>query len=116
MDDFTPVQEAWLSWIEPGGFIRPHRDAGPWWERWQVPITAAGMFRAATDTVPTDGVPFRVEQWKRHAVVNDTDRPRVHLVVDRAVRLPMPAEPFHLFPVPADMADLVDRSLCGTST
>lgn len=115
LERFAPVREAWLSWIAPGGFIRPHRDAGPWWERWQVPIAAAGAFRGDGDTVPVDGVPFPVEHWNPHAVINDTDRSRIHLVIDRAVRLPLPARPFHLFPVPDDMADLVDRSLHGAT-
>jgi hypothetical protein len=72
LEPFAPVWDAWLSWIEPGGWIAPHRDAGPHRERWQLPIS------------PT-GEAFRVEHWAPHAVWNDTPRPRVHLVVDRDV-------------------------------
>ena len=108
-----PVRESWLSWIGPGGFIVPHRDAGPWLERWQVPIMAAGEWHGDVVSVPVDGRAFRVEHWLPHAVANDSDRPRVHMVVDRDVKLNLPALPFELFPVPDSMAGLVDRSLHG---
>lgn len=107
----APVHGAWLSWIDPGGFIVPHRDAGPWRERWQVPIAAAGRFHHDTDTfAPADGVAFAVQHWRPHAVVNDTDRPRIHVVVDRDVWLPLDPLPFAVFPVPDHMTDLVARS------
>lgn len=78
--DFEPVDKAWLSWIDPGGYIVPHADAGPWKERWHVPIQAAGLFN---DERPQDAVAFRVEHWLKHSVTNDTDHPRIHLVIDR---------------------------------
>lgn len=105
LDAFAPVWGAWLSWINPGGFVAPHRDAGPWRERWQVPIQAAGLFD--TDR-PTDGVVFPVQHWREHSVWNDTDRPRIHLVLDRAVFLDRPPEPFALFPVPAERAHFIE--------
>ena len=111
LDHLAPIREAWLSRIEPGGFIAPHRDAGPWRERWQVPINAAGDWCAGETFTPADGVAFRVEHWAPHAVVNRTDRARIHLVVDRDIHIPRPAEPFELFPVPNEMTDLVRRSL-----
>lgn len=97
LDALAPVHGAWLSWIDPGGFIRPHRDAGPWRERWQVPIQAAGDFHAVDTFTPADGVAFQVTHWERHSVTNDTDRPRIHLVVDRDVLLDRPPLPFTLF-------------------
>lgn len=110
LDELAPVHEAWLSWIDPGGFIIPHRDAGPWRERWQVPILAAGEFHADETTVPIDGRAFPVTHWRPHAVTNRTDHPRIHLVLDRDVWLDEPHAPFALFPVPDDMTDLVSAA------
>jgi hypothetical protein len=72
LEPYQPVAEAWLSWIDPGGYVVPHRDQGPHHERWQLPIDSPLA-------------PFRVKQWESHEVRNTTDRPRVHLVIDRAV-------------------------------
>jgi quercetin dioxygenase-like cupin family protein len=86
LDDFAPVAEAWLSHMEPGADIPLHKDASPWKERWQVPIQPAGRMTVdGEDIEQVAGVPFQVEHWKWHEVVNDTDRPRIHLVIDRDV-------------------------------
>ena len=86
LDDFAPVANAWLSHIEPGGDIPLHRDASPWLERWQIPIQPAGSFIIdGEEQEQTAGVPFQVAHWLWHRVVNDTDRARIHLVVDRDV-------------------------------
>jgi hypothetical protein len=85
LDEYTPVHDAWLSWIDPGGYIVAHRDKGPHRERWQVPVSTAGwMEQNGVRSTATDGVPFRVEQWLPHAVGNPTTNPRIHLVIDRA--------------------------------
>ena len=84
-DGFAPVKLAWLSWIEPGGFIRPHVDAGPHYERWQVPIRPSGSMTVDGDTfTAVAGVPFQVFHWLPHSVTVG-DSPRVHLVIDRDV-------------------------------
>lgn len=94
LSDFEPVKEAWISHIDPGGYIRLHRDAGPHYERWQIPIQPAGTF--TVDGVLIDqqpGVPFQVEHWKWHEVCNDSNCSRIHLVVDRDVVVrPEPTE------------------------
>lgn len=110
LDELAPVHEAWLSWIDPGGFIVPHRDAGPWRERWQVPIVAAGDWHADETTTPVDGEAFTVTHWQPHAVSNRTGHARIHLVVDRDVWLDVPVAPFAVFDVPPDMADLVSAA------
>lgn len=107
LDVFAPVRAAFLSWLDPGGFIAPHRDRGPYYERWQVPIQASGWF---DDERPVDGVAFPVEHWKPHAVWNDGDQPRIHIVIDRDIPAGHPPEPFTAFPVPAEFAHLVDRA------
>lgn len=111
LDSIAPVWEAWLSWIDPGGFITPHRDAGPWRERWQIPIQPAGDWRGEETFQATAGVAFPVKHWDRHAVVNPTDHPRIHVVIDRDVWLDRPPEPFKVYPIPDDMTDMVLRSL-----
>lgn len=83
---FAPVRDAWLSWIDPGGFILEHTDRGPFYERWQLPIATAGtMTQDGLTGAAEDGVPFRVAHWSPHSVENPSDRPRVHLIVDRDV-------------------------------
>lgn len=105
--EFAPVRDSWLSWIDPGGFIVPHRDSGPWFERWQVPIQASGLF---DDHRPEDGRPFKVSHWCEHYVWNDGDAPRVHLVIDRDIPLDLPSEPFAVFPIPPHMTELVEAA------
>lgn len=86
LSDFEPVKEVWISRIEPGGFIKPHRDAGPHYDRWQIPIQPAGTFTVnGIDIDQKPGVPFQVEHWEWHEIRNETDRPRIHLVIDRDV-------------------------------
>lgn len=78
LDEFEPVWSAWLSRIEPGGFIVRHIDAGPYHERWHVPISPAGE-----GLTGEAGVAFPVRHWEPHAVTNPTQRPRIHIVLDR---------------------------------
>lgn len=85
LDGFEPVWSAWLSWIEPGGYIVTHRDGGPYRERWQVPIVP-GDFNGTTAQA---GVPFRVAHWEPHRV-DPQPGPRIHLVIDRDVLLDVP--------------------------
>lgn len=84
--ELQPVREAWLSLIEPGGFIVEHIDPGPRYERWQVPFTEAGTLYEDGRTVPHEvGVPFIVHHDRWHSVTNNTDQPRISLVVDRDI-------------------------------
>jgi hypothetical protein len=96
LDGLAPVAEAWVSWIEPGGHVVEHIDAGPHRERWQVPLSEDG--RLITDGVPVAhqvGVPFPVRHWEWHEVDNRTGTgPRVSLVVDRDVIVKPDRTPF----------------------
>ena len=95
---------------EPGGFIVPHRDPAPWFERWQVPIATAGQWHyGADDSAADPGVAFPVRHWEPHAVTNRTAAARVHIVVDRDIRIDRDPLPFHIFP-PAGMADMIERT------
>ena len=102
---FAPVHGAWLSSLEPGGFIAEHIDAGPYRERWQVPFTADGcLSQCGTDVTHEVGVPFRVRHHDWHSVRNDSDRRRVSLVIDRAVLLPIPSAPLQVRPITREMS------------
>jgi hypothetical protein len=90
LDQFAPVRSAWLSMLEPGGYIVEHIDAGPYYERWQLPFTT-GSYGSFTQQA---GVPFPVRHYDWHHVTNDTDEPRISLVIDRDVPLPIPSAPF----------------------
>lgn len=92
LDRFAPVHEAWLSWIDPGGFIVSHTDAGPYRERWQVPLRPSG--RWGEETIHRIGEPFQVSHWEPHSVTNDGLGPRIHLVVDRDVIVNPSTAPF----------------------
>lgn len=82
-DGFAPVHTAWLSWIDAGGFIRTHIDAGPHRDRWQVPIRPSGTMTVDGEKMWAEaGVPFQVRHWLPHSVMVGTT-PRVHLVIDR---------------------------------
>lgn len=108
-DALHPVKDAWLSWIDPGGFIAPHRDPGPWWERWQIPIVTSGEWHGDSTFTARDGEAFPVEHWEPHAVTNRGPHPRIHLVADRDIQIGRDPLPFATFP-PADMADLIERT------
>lgn len=90
LDQFDPIVEAWLSWIDPGGYIVRHIDRGPYRDRWQVPIVSGDL----DGVQAVDGQSFRVAHWEPHSVTNDTDQPRVHIVIDRAVLVDVPSAPF----------------------
>ena len=112
--EFAPVFKAWLSWIEPGGFITPHADAGPWRERWQIPIRVSGEMSGADERwiTATVGIPFSVRHWERHAVRNFGDGPRIHLVLDRDRYVDDAPEsrPFRLYPLTDEMFTMIEES------
>lgn len=97
LESFAPVREAWLSSIEPGGFIVEHIDGGPHYERWQIPLAPDGYLVAGDDAaiVPIEvGVPFRVHQYEWHSVESPGPGPRVSLVIDRDVVVSAARTPF----------------------
>jgi len=89
--EFEPIWTAWIAKVPAGGYIAPHIDAGPYYERWHVPIVPAGTFDNRTVEA---GVSFPVKHWEPHRVDNPTDRARIHLVIDRDVMVDVPPAPF----------------------
>lgn len=106
-DAMNPIADVTLSRLEPGGFIAPHRDAGPWLERWQVPIVISGSGLGVDTEV---GQAFQVKHWEPHHVTNRGPGPRIHLVIDRNVPVEREPLPFATYPIPEDMNDLLSRS------
>ena len=96
-DRFAPLRTVWLSRIQPGGFIVEHIDAGPFFERWQIPLTTTGVLvQGGTPVSHQVGTPFRVRQFDWHSVHNHADADRVSLVIDRDVPLDVPTGPQRL--------------------
>lgn len=98
--DFEPVKTAWLSRIDPGGFVNLHRDAGPYRERWQIPIYPNGSISYDDGTGPAAvaGVPFQVEHWRWHRVdVPAAGEARIHVVLDRDVVVDPTVSGFEVF-------------------
>lgn len=83
---FTPTR-AWYGALDPGGFIVPHIDRGPWWVRWHIPLEPAGMVWMNGEIMRSPTEPFEMRHHEPHAVWNDTDRRRVHLIVETDIRL-----------------------------
>lgn len=90
--EFAPIWTAWVAKVPPRGFIGLHIDEGkPYYERWHVPILPAGTFDGREVKA---GIAFPVKHWQPHRVNNPTDRPRIHLVIDRDVPVDVPYAPF----------------------
>lgn len=99
LEPFAPVRGAWLSRIEPGGFIVEHIDAGPHYERWQIPLTVSGVLSHDGNPVAHQvGHPFAVRHFDWHSVRNDDPTDRISLVIDRDVIVRPDAHPLRLRP------------------
>ena len=112
LDSFAPVRKAWLSCVEPGGFLADHIDEAKspgYWERWHVPLEPAGLVLhncVLLDQQP--GIPCRFEHWLPHAAANPTSRRRITLIIDRAVIVQPPGPFQRLVPSP-QIAELIPR-------
>lgn len=107
----APVKSASLTRIAPGGFILPHRDQGPFFERWQVPILTAGVW--GDGFAPEPGEAHRVEHWRTHSVWNTSDTPRVVLLVDLGREVHPPAVFEGPLPVTREFMFLVEAAGLG---
>ena len=83
----------WYAKLDPGGFIVPHIDKGPWRERWHYPISGQGSVWQDWDNngsatlrhIVSVGEVFgayRMNHHKPHAVFNQFDQPRIVLIVE----------------------------------
>ena len=102
-----PVK-GWYARLDPGGFILPHTDAGPWVERWHYPIQPAGYIWQEDDGIvesPLD--PFQVAHHRPHAVWNPHHIARIHLIVEYDNAIDEPTRGLEVFDPLPEMADLV---------
>lgn len=93
------VTKAWYAKLDPGGFILPHIDRGPYYERWHIPVEPGGWYwdqEQGFITAPTE--PFQVRHWVPHCVANPGPKPRVHLIIETGVELGVPDRDLELFP------------------
>ena len=83
----------WYAKLDPGGFIVPHVDQGPWVERWHYPISGQGSVWQDWDSNGTATLrhivsvgeifgAYRMNHHKPHAVWNPHDEPRIVLIVE----------------------------------
>lgn len=83
-DLFGPLHTVWVSRIDAGGYVVTHRDAGPYRQRWQIPIQRGG--ETVIDALPVDTIelsPFKVTHWRPHSImVPDGEPARIHVVFD----------------------------------
>lgn len=106
-----PYHNFWFAKIDPGGFVAPHIDTGPYMQRWHFPVKPAGFFWQDGETWEMDRA-FMVKHWLPHAVWNPTDRPRIHLMVERDITPPdAPTEVGQLVvcPLIPEIEDLIAR-------
>ena len=92
LDISKPLSNAWYAKLDPGGFIVPHIDQGPWVERWHYPESGMGYVRQGWDDVGYGSrltsprlcghVPYRMYHHQPHAVWNPHDEPRIVLIVE----------------------------------
>ena len=114
------ISNAWYAKLEPGGFIVPHVDQGPWLERWHYPISGVGYVWADWDL---NGQPYRSHRyWNNdpyrmnhhlpHAVWNprdhQPDEPRVILIVEYDNPVDQPTTDLILAPMIPQIQELID--------
>lgn len=77
------IHRIWWGMLEPGGYIVPHIDKGPWKTRWHYPVEPAGyVWQESTGVLESPELPFPIRHWEPHAVWNPGPNRRVHLIVE----------------------------------
>ena len=81
------IDNGWYAKLDPGGFIIPHIDQGPWVERWHYPISGYGYVwqdwgRSQISAAVVPSKPYRMNHHQLHAVWNPYDEPRIILIVE----------------------------------
>lgn len=107
-----PSVNVWISHIDPGGLILPHRDAGPYRRRVQIPVVPSGYMWTEVGGWEHHTEPFDVPHWAPHAVVNPGPGPRIHLVADLVEQVGADdTQDFRLFEWPDDMPQDVAKTI-----
>ncbi len=109
------VAKLWYAKLDPGGFILPHTDQGPWVERWHYPISGRGYVwgewegRKSYITLRYYD-PYRMNHHRPHAVWNPYDEPRVILIVEYDNPIDESTRDLEVFDPLPEMADLVQNA------
>jgi hypothetical protein len=106
-----PFHRVWFSKLLPGGFAVPHVDASPYYDRWHIPLEPAGVFWQDGVYMEAPTEPFPVKHWLPHAVFNQQNKPRVHLMVDRDVQIQKPSSGLVLTDMIPEIQALIDLIL-----
>ena len=113
---------SWYAKLEPGGFIVPHVDQGPWRERWHYPISGVGWVWQSweDESIPRVGrpvlpdgaaAPYRMNHHRPHAVWNPwTNRPdyRVVLIVEFDNPVDQPTTDLIIAPMIPQVQEMID--------
>ncbi len=114
------ISNAWYAKLDPGGFIVPHVDQGPWRERWHYPISGSGyVWQEAIEDhftvqdglriVATSDVPYRMNHHKPHAVWNPYDEPRIILIVEYDNPVDQPTTDLILCDMIPEVQEMIDN-------
>ena len=110
-DQTDDAVKAWWTRLDPGGFIVPHIDQGPWQERWHFPSSGAGYIWQESDE---DGAlyprhsSYAVKHWQPHAVWNPFDEPRVILIVEYDLPIDHPSSDLVICDMIPAVQELID--------
>jgi len=106
---------AWYAKLDPGGFIVPHVDQGPWVERWHYPISGEGYVWSEWDgngnpyTTLRYYDPYRMNHHKPHAVWNPHDQPRIILIVEYDTPVDQPTTDLILCDMIPEIQTMIDN-------
>lgn len=103
---------AWYAKLEPGGFIVPHIDKGPWWERWHIPVAGVGYCWQEGEIDEANFNPrtelYAIRHWEGHAVWNPFVEPRVILIVEYPRQIQRQATDLILEPMIPEVQVMID--------
>lgn len=111
------VTNAWYAKLEPGGFIVPHIDQGPWLERWHYPQSGQGFvwqewavdhWRSGIAEVAVPENPYRMNHHRPHAVWNPHNEPRVVLIVEYDNPIDQPTTDLIIEPMIPQIQEMID--------
>ena len=116
LDLSKPLRSAWYAKLDPGGFIVPHVDQGPWIERWHYPISGKGYVWQYEDVPKVGSVglirrasePYRMNHHRPHAVWNPDDDPRVVLIVEFDNPVDQPTTDLIICPMIPQIQEMID--------
>ncbi len=113
--NYDPFVRAWYAKLDPGGFILPHIDQGPWIERWHYPIQPAGyVWQEGEGVIESPLDMFPVKHWEPHAVWNPHHIARIHLIIEYDNEVDEPTRDLEVFDPLPEMHDLVRNALQTT--